>query len=51
MDSTPNWEWIVMTVDSALAATVLVLGLTLGLTAAPRWLAWWRKTMGGNEDR
>jgi hypothetical protein len=51
MDRTPNWEWVVMAVDSALAGMVLALGLTLGLTAAPRWLAWWRKTMGGNDNK
>ncbi|MBN2392976.1 MAG: CHAT domain-containing protein [Anaerolineae bacterium] len=49
MDRTPGWEQVVMTADTALASVVLALGMTLGLTAAPRWLAWWRKTVGGND--
>jgi hypothetical protein len=48
MDNTLGWEQAVMIVDTALAGLVLALGMTFGLTAAPRWLTWWRKTTGGD---
>jgi hypothetical protein len=51
MENTLGWEQVVMTVDTALAGLVLTLGMTFGLTAAPRWLAWWRKTTGGDEGK
>jgi len=46
MDATPGWETVVMVADTALASAVLAGGMTLGLTAAPRWLARWRKMVG-----
>jgi hypothetical protein len=49
MDNTPGWERFVMVADMALGGLVLAVGMTLGITAAPRWAAWWRKTVDGNE--
>jgi hypothetical protein len=48
IDSTPGWEQIVMTADTASAAVVLALGVLAGLRASPGWLAWWRSAVGGS---
>jgi hypothetical protein len=46
MDHTTAWETTVMMVDTTLVGVVLALGMTWGLAAAPRWLAWWWRQVG-----
>ena len=50
MDNTAGWETIVMILDTTLVGVVLALGMTLGLAAAPRWLAWWWKHVGRTQE-